>query len=76
MNILSAIYAGQTGFLKATQSLAERAQRIAVAAPASETLAEDLVGMGIDRSVAEANLKTTKISSELMTEFIQQTLKK
>jgi hypothetical protein len=76
VNILSAIYAGQAGFLRATESLARRAGNIAQSAPESETLPEDLVGMQVDKAVAEANLSTVKVASSLMSEFIKDTLKK
>jgi len=79
VNILSAIYAGQTGFLSAGNSLATRAQRIAdfsSGSGADDQLAEDMVGMKVDKIAAEANLRTIKVSDGLLQELVQNALKK
>ncbi len=86
MNILSAIYAGQTGFLKVTESIAKRANRIAQSSftPSEEgaagagdaQVAEDIVGMQLDKTLAKANASTIKVADSLMSEFVKDTLKK
>ncbi|MDB5038192.1 MAG: hypothetical protein JWQ35_1720 [Bacteriovoracaceae bacterium] len=73
MNILSAIFSGQTGFLKATESIADRASRIAD--PTKEVSAEDIVGIETDKSYAKANANVITISSNLMSEFIKDQTK-
>lgn len=79
MNILSAIFKGQTGFLKATESMAARASRIAHSSAdgyADEKLIEDLVGMQVDKTFAKANTRTIKVADSLLTEFIRESMKK
>jgi hypothetical protein len=76
MNILSAIFAGQTGFLRATQSMAERASRVASPGASDDQMAADLVGMKVDKAFAEANTRTVKVADNLLSEFVRNSLKK
>jgi hypothetical protein len=76
MNILSAIFAGQSGFLKSTQSMAKRAEEIASNGPEDPKLAENLVGLQIDKAFATANTRTISISGRLLNEFVRESTKK
>ncbi len=69
MNILSALFAGQNGFLRASESFAARAKRIA---ESGEPQAEDLVGLKSDRAFADANTQTIKAGDELLSGFIRE----
>ena len=72
MNILSAIFAGQSGFLRSAESFAERAKRIA---ESGEPAAEDLVGLKVDKAFADANTRTIRVGEELLSGFIRDTVK-
>ncbi len=79
MNILSAIYAGKTGFLKAGESMAQKAGRMAQVShseEAQEHLAEDLVGMKLDSIQAKASGKVVKIADNLLNELVQDVIKR
>lgn len=79
MNILSAIFAGQTGFLKASSDMAQKASRISELSSspeAQESAAADLVGMKLDATAARANLASTRIADGLLNELVQIHLKK
>lgn len=79
VNILSAIFNGQTGFLKAGQSLAARASRISEMSSnpeSQERAAEDLVGLKLDAFQAKANMNVIKVADNLLQEFVQDSLKK
>ena len=73
MGVLSAIFNGSQGFLKAAESAAARSSRIAEFAhepEAQEKIAEDLVGLQMDVAAAKANLKVARVSDELMRELV------
>lgn len=77
MNILSAIFSGKMGFETASRSMAERADRIAktnLSNPAADTtsLANDLIGLKKDKSFAEANTTTIRVSDSLLNAFIKE----
>ena len=79
MNILSAIYSGKTGFLKAADAMSQKADRISkfsASEESQENLPQDLVGMKVDKITAEANLRSLKISDDLLSELIQIRMKK
>lgn len=77
MNILSAIFAGQTGFLRATQSMASRAQEIAQNNDGDDSkLAENLIGLKVDKAFANANTKTITVAGSLLNEFVRDATKK
>ncbi|MBN8554420.1 MAG: hypothetical protein J0L93_03155 [Deltaproteobacteria bacterium] len=79
MNILSAIFSGQTGFLKAADAMAQKAARISEfssSAESQENIAQDLAGIKLDKITAEANLRSVKISEDLLSELIQVRIKK
>lgn len=59
--------------------MADKAQRISEFssnAEVQESAANDLVGMKLDAITAKANLGVVKVSSEILQEFVQDTLKK
>jgi len=69
VNILSAIYSGQTGFLKSTKSIAMRADRLAKISfdPISrEKASEDLLGLKLDEIQARSSLSTIRVSDQLL----------
>jgi len=76
MNILSAIYSGQTGFLKATASASEKAARIAesdLSKPGSDTdLVSNLVGSKIDSVQAKASSRVISIADNVLKEFVSK----
>ena len=77
MNILSAIYSGQTGFLRASQAMNAKAERISQfnaepGSSADEDLAKDIVGMKIDEAAAKANLNTVKVADGILNEFVKK----
>lgn len=68
MNIMSAIYSGQSGLLKAKESMDIRASRISQSAfdeDAAEKLPEDIIGMTIDKTAAQANMQTIRVSDQI-----------
>ncbi len=72
MGILSALYSGSLGFTRAKERMdvrAERISRVGQDADAQEHLAEDLVGMEIDKSEARANSRVVEVSSEIFHEL-------
>lgn len=71
MNILSAIYSGQTGFLKATDSMADRAKRLSELSENSEVeqTAQDVMGLKLDSITAKANLQTVKVADNVLSEL-------
>ena len=71
MNILSALFTGQNGFLRASESFAARAKRIA---ESTEPPAEDLIGLRMDRAFADANTQTIRVGDELLSSFIRDTI--
>lgn len=75
MNILTAIYAGQTGFLKSKSRMDQAANRIAQMSldpqQAQETLASDIVDLKLSSTAAKANLKTISVSDKLSQELVQ-----
>lgn len=74
VNIMSAIFSGRTGFIKATQQQAARAHSIANASHDEKEhskLAENLVGLKLDQNQAKANLKTFRIGDELLRELMR-----
>ncbi len=71
MNILSAIFAGQSGLLRASGSMAERARRIA---ESGEPPIEDLVGLRVDKAFADASTRTITVGQELLSGFIRDTV--
>jgi|GEM_PF-5788250 len=74
MNILSAIYAGRTGFLKSTVDMAKKADEIAKVSsdPAAQNnFTQDVIGMKVDQIAAKANLKSFSMSSDLLRELVQ-----
>lgn len=79
MNILSAIFAGQTGFLKASESFAKRAASISngfTEVNADEKIVENLVGMELDKTSAKANLRTISVSGEILGELVKNTTRR
>lgn len=79
MNILSAIYAGQTGFLKAGQQLAQKASRLSNLSSSQESqerAAEDLAGMALDKAQAKASLSVTRVADQVLQEFVQNKVRR
>jgi len=77
MSLLSAIFSGRKGFLDASTRMSQRADRLAKSfhedldaeVNRKPGLAEDLVGMQMDRVGAQANAKTFSLSAELFQEI-------
>lgn len=74
MNILSAIYSGTNGLMKAKENMDLRAGRISQlshSVEAQEHLAEDLVGLEIDKAQAKASANVVRVSDQILSELTQ-----
>ncbi len=79
MNILSAIYSGTQGLLKAKENSDIRAGRIVQMAhspEAQENLGSDLVGLELDKAASKASARVVRVSDEIMAELTKIAISK